>query len=50
MKDGFNKSDTDRKVYKKLSVYKYKNKALVVAPPAKTKYAAPCSAARPAGK
>jgi len=50
MKDGSNKSDTDREMYKELSGYEDENEALVAAPPATKIQAAPCSAARLAGK
>jgi len=51
MKDGSNKSDTDREMYEDLSGYEDENEALVAAPLAtKKKQAAPRSAARPAGK
>ena len=50
MKDGSNNSDTDQQMYEDLSRYEDENEALVAAPLATKKQAAPRSAARPAGK
>jgi len=50
MKDGSNISDSFREMYEDLSGYEDEDEALVAAPPATKKQAAPRSAAKPAGK
>jgi len=50
MKDGSNNSEIDREMFEDLSGYEDEDEALVAAPPATKKQAAPRSAARPAGK
>jgi len=50
MKDGSNNSDSIREMYEDLSGYEDEDEALVAAPPATKKQAAPRSAAKPAGK
>ena len=50
MKDGSDNSDTYQEMYEDLSGYEDEDEALVAAPPATKKQAAPRSAARPAGK
>jgi len=50
MKDGSPNSDSFREMYEDLSGYEDEDEALVAAPPATKKQAAPRSAAKPAGK
>ena len=50
MKDGSDNSDCYREMYEDLSGYEDEDEALVAAPPATRKQAAPRSAAKPAGK
>jgi len=50
MKDGSENSDSYREMYGDLSGYEDEDEALVAAPPATKKQAAPRSAAKPAGK
>jgi len=50
MKDGSNNSDSSREMYEYLCGYEDEDEAMVAAPPATKKQAAPFSAAKPAGK
>ena len=50
MKDRSNNSDIDHEMFEDLSRYEDEDEALVAAPPATKKQAAPHLAARPAGK
>jgi len=50
IKDGSDNSDSYQEMYEDLSGYEDEDEALVAAPPATKKHAAPRSAARPAGK